>query len=189
MGNEAGDKPQSTLEEVALIARTTALRDGFHRPMMIVEGDHQNVSVPLERLGTTYDARAQQLFTLGAILAEEGEIGVLQQVFLITEAWLSVNASPNLPNVRPSLDPNRKEVLTVAQWSVQPPKTEIVIFEMKRNKKGKLIQLEDQHMNEQNSSMESPLLQAFAVGYLGSALRSSETLYARKRTPRLFFLH
>ena len=169
MREEETPKPLLPLDTVVQTATAVLLRDGYHVPTLIAEGERQSIVTQLKPLAATSEGRAQQLYALGAILAETGELGVLQQVFFITEAWLSLATSEHPPHFPPSEDPQRTEILVVSRMGMQPPQTEVVIFEMQRNKQGTLVSLESldkQIPPEQPGSAESPLLIAFAIGFL-----------------------
>lgn len=175
-GDEAS-KPRLSLEEVAQFAKTVTLEDGYHRPTVIVEGALQVIATQLESIAPTHEGRAQQMYMLGAVLAERSDLGVLQQVFFITEAWMSIATKDNPPRILPSQDPQRKEILAVSRLTVQPPQTEMVIFEMQRDSANKLIQLEEIEKSSTSNNeavTESPLLEAFAIGFLGSALKPND---------------
>jgi hypothetical protein len=164
--------PALSLEAVIALAQESLLRDGYHLPTLIAEGTQQSTVIQLERMASTFEARAQQMLLLGAMLAQQGELGVLHHVFFITEAWMSIGTPTSLPKHRPSKDPQRTEVLTVSQRVIRPPQTEIVVFEMQRDATGKLVRLEDLHPqlgSENARTAQSPLLEAFAIGFLGIA--------------------
>lgn len=164
-----------TLESVVRLAKQVILRDGHHQPALIADGDRRRVVTWIEPMGTTHDARVLQMIVMGEVLAEQGDLGVLRQVFLITEAWMSIAAADQPLRLAPSQDPQRKEVLVVSQLAIRPPQTELVLFEMKRDRQGKLTKLETldlQIKDDPSTHAESPLLEAFAIGFLGSAWRT-----------------
>jgi hypothetical protein len=164
-------QPPLPLDAVVRTATAVTLRDGYHVPTLIAEGDRHSIVTQLRPLAPSSEERAQQLYALGAILAETGELGVLQQVFFITEAWLSLATPEHPPHFPPSQDPQRTEILVISRMGMQPPQTEAVIFEMQRNEEGALVNLENldkQISPEQPGSAESPLLIAFAIGFLAS---------------------
>lgn len=70
---------------------------------------------------------------------------------------------------RPSQDPKRKEVLLVSQLEVETKQTHMNILEMKRDKKGELRSLETLPQLTEKTDVQSPLLNAFALGFLGLA--------------------
>lgn len=174
MPKENTSKPPLPFREVIRVAREVTLRDGYHRPTVIVDGSLNTIATQIDQLAPTHEGRAQQMFLLGAILAEQEEFGVLQQVFLITEAWMSVTTLENPVQARPSQDPNRKEILAVSRLQFEPLQTDIVVFEMQRNEKGNLVRLAQQAASEKVDSAESPLLQALAIGLLGNATQRDD---------------
>ena len=164
------DKPQLTIEEVSQMARETAMRMGSHVPLLVVEGDLDRLLFPITEMAKTHEGRAQQLFIAGLMLARSGEVGVLHQLFFITEAWLSMVEDGKIPETPPSQDPKRKEVLTISHVNLLTGITHLAMLEMKRNEQGELQALEK--LNETTSlsevtTAESPLLSAFVTGFLG----------------------
>lgn len=78
MGKE---KAEYTLEIVSQMATEAALLKGYHVPLLLVEGNLNTLVLSLDELAETSDARAQQLFFIATIMAQGGQVGVLQQVF------------------------------------------------------------------------------------------------------------
>src|SRR5690242_9245049 len=125
MTDETSPSYNLTLEDVVRSTQEFLLEHGNHPPTVIAEGDQQTVVTQLEGLASTCDGRAQQLFMVGFALARSGEIGVLQQVFFIFEAWSSV-AEPGVPMKHlPSQDPKRTEVVMIARQTFRPPRAEV----------------------------------------------------------------
>jgi hypothetical protein len=60
-------------------------------------------------------------------------------------------------------DPQRKEIFLVSQRIVHPNTTTIALAEMKRNTTGQLIDVQTRDA----MTVESPLLDAFVLGFLG----------------------
>ena len=172
MPNETPKPVPLTLESVARNARANLLRRGNHPPTLIAEGDRKTIGTQIEALAPTHPDRAQQLFVLGLALAQSGEVGVLQQVFFIAEAWMSAE---DPQKIRPAQDPQRKEVMLVSRHVIRPPRDETIIYTMRRDAKGKLtsvIRFPDD--NPEKSEAHSPLLEAFVIGFLGSALKPDD---------------
>lgn len=175
MPQENQPKPALTLEEVARVAQEVILRDGYHLPTVIADGTQNTLITQVEGFAPTHEARAQQLFLLGAILAEQADFGVLQQVFLVTEAWMREMPQHSPTDFTQLNDLPRKEVLTISRLALYPPQTEVVVFEMKRDAAGTLTTLGNiNHQAVSERSAESPLLEAFAIGFLGSALKPDD---------------
>jgi hypothetical protein len=161
-----------TFDEVSRIAQEMTLQQGNHVPLLMVQGDQQALLFPMTEMADTHEGRAQQMFITGLMLASSGEVGVLQQVFFVTEGWLSVVENGKIPDTPPSQDPQRKEVLTISNLDMATGQTQMTLFEMKRDEQGSLQSLETPEWRTgiKNSQAESPLLNAFVLGFFGTAL-------------------
>jgi hypothetical protein len=167
--------PTFSIQDVVQRAKEVLLKDGYHIPTVIAEGDKQAIITQIDKLAPTHNERTQQMFVLGFALARQADIGTLEQAFLITEAWMSVAREGTLPEVMPSQDPERREILIIAQAVLDPPKTGAIVFEMKRDTEGNLIGVDEanQVLGGKPEHSDSPLLTAFIIGFLGSSeLRS-----------------
>lgn len=167
MSNETRKVPLLTLEQVAQQAKDTTLSLGSHIPTLIAEGDLRAAIAQLQPLAETHEGRKAQMFLNGLMLVQSGEVGVLQQVFFISEAWLSAARKERDLVIPPSRDPQRKEVLMVSQHVIRSRHEDVLIFEMQRNSRGKLTQLTPFEETAQPSTTElrNPLIDAFLVGY------------------------
>jgi hypothetical protein len=97
-------------------------------------------------------------------------LGVLQQVFLVSEAWLS-RAPDKASAVLPSQDPERQEVLLICGLDPQQSQMQIVVFRMLRDPQGKLTELQPmERAQAETMQAESPLLWAFVYGYAAGLL-------------------
>lgn len=161
------EQPPFTLETVIHTAKAVILKHGSHIPTVIATDKGQAIMTQIEDLHPTHEGRKLQLFTLGLVLALSGEIGVLQQAFFISEGWMNAAQAAKAAQTRPSEDPQRREVLLVAHMDVPTRKSDLVVMEMIRNKKGKLTRLEDfQQSKEESITVENPLLLAFVRGFV-----------------------
>jgi hypothetical protein len=86
------------------------------------------------------------------------------QVFFITEGWLSFTDNGEL-QTRPSEDPKRLEVLLIAGLYLLHAKHSLVILEMVRDKADQLIELREHRRLVEDGRTDSPLLNAFVMGY------------------------
>ena len=176
MPDENPKRQLLTLDQVSRTAKETTLKAGYHVPTLMIEGDLRSIISQIQQLANTFEGRETQMFMHGFLLANVGDIGVLQQVFFISEGWMSVGSKETPPQMPPSRDPQRKEVLIIAHHHVQPVKNTGVMFEMRRNVKGKLIGLPPLRVPETQRDLDfrSPLLEAFVLGFLGNAQRPDD---------------
>jgi hypothetical protein len=166
MGKEHGKRqPALTLEAVAAGIKEDALKRGQQPPTVIVQGSRQIEVAEFDTFDPTHEGRAQQMFTAGFLLAQAGNVGQLRQVFFMSEAWMSVAQEDKPASMTPSLDPNRKEVLMVSAYTVGSRKSGLVVFEMVRDTRGRLVELKDFKLSQEYDQEENPLLEAFVLGF------------------------
>lgn len=142
------------------------MRDGHHAPTLIVDGSTRPVIVQIDGLASTFEGRVRQMFVAGQALARDGGAGRLRSVYFVTEAWLSHAQDGKLPDVPPSQDPQRREVLIVDEVEVKPRRTRVAIYEMLRDEQGTLREIRELNLPDDSStSSDSPLLEAFLTGF------------------------
>ena len=167
MSKEQEQRPRElSLEEVICLAKEVTLRDGIHLPTVMAEVNAQTVVIQLVEFPDTHEGRAQQMFAAGFLLAQSGQMEQLQQVFFISEGWMSMAKEGKLPERPPSQDPNRKEILFISRLKIKSQETQLVVFEMLRDEEGRLTELEElQSAANEETQVESPLLVAFVAGF------------------------
>lgn len=138
--------------------------------MMIVFTDSDEMlAIPFESLPETHEQRRNLLFAYGAKAGQK--IPGISEVYFITEAWMS-RAKKKF--VQPAKDPRRKEVLIINCCDLASPDNFLVMYEMKRDKRGNLTELTAQQ-SELGEKVDSPLLNAFRSGYqLGQSGHADE---------------
>lgn len=155
-----------TFELVTRLAKESLLRQGSHPPTLIVDGSKNPIVIQMEVLAPTFEGRLQQMFVTGQALAHEGTAGRLRSVYFVTEAWLSHAQDGKLPDVPPSQDPQRKEVLIVDGVEARSRRARAAIYEMLRDEQGKLREIREFRLPDDSStSSDSPLLEAFLTGF------------------------
>jgi len=103
---------------------------------------------------------------LGQVAAKSGRIDQLQQVFMVSEGWMSIAHENKPPEMIPSRDPNRKEVLIISGMQIQERKKHMKVFEILRDSSGKATDLEEFLPDEEkDNSVDVPLLDAFVDGF------------------------
>lgn len=162
MSNENDTHPPS-IDTIAELAQTKALKHGAHVPTLIMTGTEKSIVGQLN-LPDTHEARAQVFFNAGFTFAQEKNFGVLRQVFFITEGWLSLLEEGEL-QMRPSEDPKRLEVLLIAGLYLLQAKHSLVVLEMIRNGADELVELREHSRLVDEGQTESPLLNALVMGY------------------------
>lgn len=159
-----------TFEQVTHLAQEVLLRDGHHVPTLIVDGSVRPVIMQIDDLASTFEGGAQQMFIAGLALARDGSAGRLRSVYFVSEAWLSQLHEGKLPDIPPSQDPQRIEVLIVNGWEVRSQRIGLAIYEMVRDEQGSLREIREFALpDEAPTSSDSPLLRAFWAGFWGSS--------------------
>lgn len=163
------------LEIVTRMVTEVALETGGHTPTLFFESNAGLGMVHIPDFADTHAGRAQQMFSIGFTLARGGQFHTLKQVFLVSEAWLSLypKGDPPKPVPSPSQDPNRREVLIIAGLNLATQQADLALLEMIRSAGGDLTEL--RHMESSVSSVaevNSPLLTAFVLGFDAGRSRS-----------------
>lgn len=155
-----------TFEQVSHFAQEALLQSGHHAPTLIIDGSARPVVVQIDGLAPTFEGRVQQMFVAGQALARDGNAGQLRSVYFVTEAWLSQAQEGKLPDVPPSQDPQRKEVLIVDGVEAKSHRARVAIYEMLRDEQGNLREIRELRLPDDSStSSDSPLLEAFLTGF------------------------
>ena len=156
-----------TIDEVVKIAQEVLLEHGNNVPTIIAEGEKGSAINQLLPFPQTHEGRRERLFIAGLMLAQSGRVGNLKQVFFVSDGWLSLVDETGPPQIPPSQDPDRIEVLQITLLEIEANHTDLVLFEMVRDAEEKLIELNplEQPGVEEGGAVESPLLAAFVDGF------------------------
>ena len=155
-----------SLEEIISNAKEITLRDGNHVPLLIVEGSKNLVVGQIQDMLKTHGEKLELMRFLGQAAAKSGRVGKLQQVFLVSEGWMSVASEEKPAEMIPSQDPKRKEVLIISGIQMQEPEKQLRLFEMLRDSDERIIRLEELLPDaKKDGSVEIPLLDAFINGF------------------------
>lgn len=128
-------------EQIVERAKKLTLMDGGHVPILIAAGSRTRSIYNFSVMPDTHDERFLLMQSAGRYLAEHGKIGRLRQVFFISEGWMSMASRDKPPQMRPSEDPSRKEVLIVSGLDIEGQKKYMQLFEMVRDQNKKIVEL------------------------------------------------
>lgn len=161
---------QITFEEVISNAKEIMRRNGNHVPTLVIEGSYKLVVSQIQDMPATHGERVELLRFLGQIAAKSGSVRQLQQVFMVTEGWMSTANDTTPAMMRPSNDPNRKEGLIISCVQVRERKKFIRAFEVLRDENQMVVDLEEciSGENTGGKSVDLPLLEAFVSGFQGA---------------------
>jgi len=147
------------VKKIAEIAKALMLRDGYHAPIVFVEGTNGKVAVLLESFGNTNVERVRDMMKVGIKTAIECNVGELELIVFVNETWMSRN-----PDVLPSQDPQRQEMLMIHSLDARTQDEDMRGFEVIRDPKGQVVNLIDWHQPA-SGGVKGNLLQAFQKGY------------------------
>jgi hypothetical protein len=147
------------VQKIADFAKAIFLQDGYHAPIVIVKGTKGGRVILLEQFGATADERVKDMFSAGALLAQQGNIGELELIVLVNEAWMGTTL-----DVLPSQDPKRIEVLLVNSLDARTQEERLLAFEVMRDQANKVTDLKENILPKAGSP-KGKLLPAFQKGY------------------------
>lgn len=162
------EKRQSEFEFVTKIARENLLDLGFHPPTIIVLGSRGATVAQFETISDTHQERMHTMFAVGRDIAQRVDLGKLEKVYMISEAWMSKRKPDDTIEQSPSKDPNRQEVLIISNIELQNgQKHHMALFEIIRDVNQRVCETREVEVPVQPGSekIESPLLYAFVAGY------------------------
>jgi hypothetical protein len=151
-----------TIDDVATKAKENLVRYGELVPTLLIDGTVDSFVYPL--LVKDYSDRVGMMQNAGVEVACTHNVGKLNRVFLVTEAWMSRKAQGERLTHSPSRDPKRKEIVLIACFDVLQNVQTTRAFEIVRDTEGNLAQLQSLTQNETAETI-SPLLPAFVQGY------------------------
>ena len=155
-----------SFDEVVANAKDFVLKDGHHTPILIVEGSKNLIVSQIQEMPETHGERMEMMRFIGQAAAKSGRVGKLEQVVFISEGWMSMASEDKPPEMRPSEDPKRKEVLIISGLQIKERRKSLKLFEMVRNQNKKVVNLpEISPPHAKDDKVEVPLLDAFAQGF------------------------
>jgi hypothetical protein len=161
------DQAHITFEEVISNAKEILFRDAHLVPVLIVEGSKSLLTGQIPDLPPTHGERVELMRLLGQAAAMSGRVDQLRQVFMITEGWMSEPSEDKPTDMRPSQDPDRKEVLIISAIEMKEHKKNLKIFEIIRDSDEKVLDLEEflPDKEKKDDAVDVPLLDAFVQGF------------------------
>jgi len=147
------------VEQIIRLAKKLVLEMGYHEPILFVKGSKTNIILNFKEFGDTSYKRERTMLNAGAYLAYKQNIGELEALVFVDEAWMGTNI-----NVLPSKDPQRIEVLLINTFDPGTKEESLIMFDMVRNAQGKVTDLKEKTLPE-NGSVKGILLPAFVKGY------------------------
>ena len=147
------------VKKIAELAKQLMLQTGNHAPLLFVKGEKAHVAIELRDFGDTNEQRVLTMLNAGTMAACKHNIGELDLIVLVNEAWFSMN-----PDMLPSQDPKRTEILLINSLDTRTQEENLIMYEVIRNPQGTVVDLKD-HGLPNGGSVKGTLLPAFQRGY------------------------
>jgi hypothetical protein len=156
-----------TFEEVIANAKEVLFRDGNHVPVLIVDANKSLLAGQIPDLPPSHGERVALMRLLGQAAALSGSVDQLNQVFMVSEGWMSEPSEGQPTDLRPSQDPHRKEVLIISAIEIKERKKNLKILEISRDSDAKVVGLEEilPENEKKDETVDVPLLDAFVQGF------------------------
>lgn len=147
------------VKTIAELAKQLMLKDGYHAPMVFIKGTNGNVAVEMKSFGDTNYERVRNMLRVGMFTASKSNVGELELIVLVSEAWISKNF-----DMLPSQDPKHTELLLINSLDARTQEENIIGFEIIRDQKGQVVDFKDWSTPDKGS-VKGTLLPAFQKGY------------------------
>ena len=147
-------------KEIVETAKSIMLDFGNHPLTIFVIGTKGKIyfTVPHRE---TYPERVEQMIRSGMFAARQRDIGDLVQVIYISEGWAGAHREQF---VRPSVDPNRREVLLITELDVAQNTQSVEAYICVRDRNDKVVELKPM-LPEKQAEVSSELLPSFVLGF------------------------
>lgn len=170
--NTAQTPERFTLEKVAALATEIALKQE-HLPTVIAQGSEQAIVGQMPEFPDTPEGRIKFMYVAGYLMGKQGMLDGLEEVFIVMEAWMSIRQKDDDLRVQPSQDPEALEILLISALTVATNSQDFRVFEIVSEAEKRIELKEIPFESEDKIQAESPLLEAFVVGFaVGSAEQS-----------------
>jgi hypothetical protein len=131
---------------------------GQFQPMLFVDGTKRRIYMPLP-FGQTSDDRVAIMTQVGIQLAKARDIGDVERVIFVSEAWVSPASY-----IQPSQDPDRQEVLLFNLLDATTNREELEMYACVRNGRKDLIDLKLMQLPD-GGTVGGRLLPSFMAGF------------------------
>jgi hypothetical protein len=158
------------IEDIKEKALEVLLRHGIHPPTIFVSGTKADAMILLDELPDDHFESRKYLFLKGAETAKSNTIGALREVYLVSEAWVSIGKPGHKIQGEPKKDPQRTEALVVYKIDVLNKQERVCMFSLKSDAKGIVREISPFQGKEEMQAVSNPFLLTFLAGFTGVAL-------------------
>jgi hypothetical protein len=152
------------VEEIVQLAKKLMFESGYHEPIVFFKGTEGKGVVALETFGKDADERTKDMLNAGALAGIKRNVGELELIVFVSEAWMGRAIKKEEDYILPSSDPKRVEVLIITYLDTATKEQAMRMFEVVRDSQKRIIDLKQNSLPDVDS-IKSPLLPAFLKGY------------------------
>lgn len=156
------------LQSLLEIAEKTTIEHNGHMPQLCLVGDKGKIMALLPDLPQNSELKHKLLefsgYKMSTDIKAREQLGELQEIYFISEAWVSTLEKDEKMEVMPREDPKKKEVLMIAIKDIQNNIDKAIFREIIRNKEDKIVAL-NKGMDNKGVEVKSYILEAFLDGY------------------------
>lgn len=146
------------------------LRHGSHPPVIYVSGTKTDSVLVLNDLPEDHHQSRKYLFLKGVSLAQSQKVGAVHELFLASEAWVSMEKPGQKKHIAPSKDPQRTESLVIYNVDIVSKKQRLFMFAIERDSQGIAREISPFKGKEEMEAVSNPFLLTFLAGYASVAL-------------------
>lgn len=154
------------LESILKISEKTIMESNNHIPQLFLVGSQGKIMAILAELPENSEAKHKLLFMAGYKMGVDPKaneaLGELQELFFVSEAWVSIIPKGQQSTVQPRNDPEKKEYLIVSIKNLKKNTDSLVMREIIRNKEGKVVKLEN---DKTSGEVKSFIIDQFIAGF------------------------
>lgn len=169
MSVEHNEPNHISFEEVISKSKETLLQTGHHKPILILDDIQRliTVEIGIQNIPPTHGEALDLFRFLGQATAKSGTVQKLRQVFMVSEAWLTLPKDDDGKQKQASQTPHRVEVLIIAGLQIKENTRQTKILEIIKNNDAKAVQTHDLEPARESEDKKTltPLLDAFVDGF------------------------
>lgn len=164
------NKEQYNLDFNTIIedAQKRVIQEGIYPPKAFIEGGKGSMETELPEFPESHEDKLAYMAALGQLMAENGRLGELLQVFVVSSGALWETGDAIHLEFSPTTDVKARPVLIVSGVQLEEKRKSLVIFEVLRGQEHQAMGFLDLLIETDiGITLETPLEDAFIAGFQG----------------------
>lgn len=166
-----------TIEIIKQHALDFMLRHGSHPQVIYVSGTKSDSVLLLDNLPEDHLQSRKYLFLKGVSLAQSQKLGAARELFLASEAWVSMEKPGQKKQIAPSKDPKKTEALVIYSLDIASKKQRLFMFAIERDDQGIARRITPFKGKQEMQAVSNPFLLTFLAGYVSVALADRDKTF------------